>query len=289
MNRTRDFYDGFSGIGTVTIRPFKILPGGKRHYLPFTKNNLIVEMGRATLIDLMVGAARRKLSYIRWGNGGALQFPDGDPLNPLPVEDKDTDVKSFLLDKPLSPYTRVSPTIVEYTETLICDEVDNDVNEAVMLFEDQDSQERTIFARITFPTVRLTIEQGTGIEIRWQFNFSKAEEQPIPHEDQPIEVVPEPGEGTPPADGEVDITAPAAVANLESSVNDQTVTLTWDNPLDEDFSHVFIDRDGVQLANRVTEETFTDTLTIRGIFTYNVYAVDLEGNVSSGTSVTVTI
>lgn len=189
--RKREHKESFSGIGTVTIRPFRVRPGGGKEYLPITKHNLIVEAGRATIIDLLVGAKRRKLSYIRWGKGGALSYPAGDPLNPLVVLDKDTDVAAFLLDKPLSPYKRLSPTELEYVETLICDEVDDDVNEAVMLFEDQDTQERSIFARITFPTVRLTIEQGTGIEIRWVFNFSKAEEIPLTYEEIPIEIKPD--------------------------------------------------------------------------------------------------
>ncbi|PGQ88281.1 hypothetical protein [Priestia megaterium] len=192
MIKEQEYRESFSGVGTVTIKPFKILEDGTRQYLPITKHNLIVEAGRASLIDLLIGAKKKKLSYIRWGKGGALTFPDGDPLNPLTVNDKDVDITTFLLDKPLSPYNRVSPTEVEYTETLICDEVNDDVNEAVMLFEDDDTQERSIFARITFPTVRLTIEQGTGIEIRWVFNFSKAEENPIDFEESPI--------ATPPAD-----------------------------------------------------------------------------------------
>jgi hypothetical protein len=65
---------------------------------------------------------------------------------------------------------------VQYTETLICDEVDSDVNEAAILFEEQPALTRTIFARITFPTVRLAIVQGTGIEVTWQFNFAKSDD-----------------------------------------------------------------------------------------------------------------
>lgn len=172
--KTHEHSDGFSGIGTVTIRPFKIEENGTRTYFSVTKNNLIVEAGRGSLIDLLIGAKSKQLKYIRWGKGGALAFPDGDPLNPLTVDDADTDVATFLIDKPLSPYTRVSSTQVDYVETLICDEVDSDVNEAAILFEEADTLARTIFARITFPTVRLTIVQGTGIEIRWSFNFTKA-------------------------------------------------------------------------------------------------------------------
>lgn len=278
MIRSREHSDSFSGIGTVTIRPFKILQGGKRLYLPITKNNLIVEAGRASLIDLMIGARRKKLSYIRWGKGGALSFPAGDPLNPLVVDDKDVDVKTFLLDKPLSPYSRTSPTEVEYVETLICDEVDDDVNEAVMLFEDQDSLERTIFARITFPTVRLSIEQGTGLEIRWVFSFTKAAEIAVPYE--------EPALPTPSAP---DTTPPAGITNLTNTVTGSTVILTWDNPLDEDFSHVVITRDGTQIANNISSGTFTETVTVTGLHTYVVTAIDLSGNQSPGVSIQVSI
>jgi hypothetical protein len=190
VNKQEQF-DGFVGTGTVTILPFKVGEAGVRHYESFTKKNLIVETGRATLIDLLIGAKKKQLKYIRWGKGGALQFPDGDPLNPLVVDDLDTDVATFILDKPLSPYNRVAPTQVEFVETLICDEVNSDINEAVMLFEEEVTLSRSIFARITFPTVRLTVEQGTGIEIRWVFSFSKAEESTVDYEEVPIPTDPD--------------------------------------------------------------------------------------------------
>lgn len=279
MIRKREHSDGFSGIGTVTIRPFKLLANGKRQYLPVIKNNLIVEAGRGSLIDLLIGARRKKLTYIRWGKGGALSFPEGDPLNPLVVDDKDIDVATFLLDKPLSPYNRTSLTQVEYVETLICDEVNDDVNEAAMLFEDLDSMERTIFARITFPTVRLTIEQGTGIEIRWVFNFTKAEEVEVPYQEPAIETPPDTS----------DVTPPAEVTNLAQTVSGTTVTLTWTDPLDEDFSHVLITRDGAQIATDIIDATFSETITVSGTYTYTVYAVDLSGNQSAGQTITATV
>lgn len=172
--------DSFSGIGTVEIRPFRLVDGVKVFdYDAFQKNNLIVMQGRSTLMDLLVGLRNRKLAYIRWGKGGAPSFPDGDPLEPYDVEDSDEDVGEFLLDKQLSPYNRISPTELEYVETLISDEIDDDVNEAAMLFEDQDTLDRTIFARITFPTVRLKIEKGTGVELQWVFNFNSTKEDII--------------------------------------------------------------------------------------------------------------
>lgn len=169
--------ESFSGIGMVEIRPFKIVDGEKVfEYDKFSKHNLIVKKGRATLMDLMIGVKRRKLTYIRWGKGGAPAYPEGDPLEPYDVEDEDEDVKNMLLDKPLNPFNRISETELEYVETLISDEVDDDVNEAAMMFEDEDTKERTIFARITFPTVRLTITKGTGIELQWVFNFNSTKE-----------------------------------------------------------------------------------------------------------------
>lgn len=169
--------DSLSGIGTVEIRPFHLVDGVKVYdYDKFQKNNLIVYQGRSTLMDLLIGFRKRKLAYIRWGKGGAPKFPVGDPLDPFDVEDADTDVAEFLLDKPLNPYNRVSETELEFVETLISDEIDDDVNEAAMMFEDADTLDRTIFARITFPTVRLKIEKGTGIELQWVFNFNSTKE-----------------------------------------------------------------------------------------------------------------
>lgn len=170
--------ESLKGIGTVEIRPFKLVDGKKKYeYDKFQKNNLIVSKGRETLMDLMLGLTRKKLTYIRWGKGGAPSFPNGDPLDPYEVQDTDTDVGIYLLDKKLNPFTRISETEVSYTETLICDEVNDDVNEAGMMFEDPDTMERSIFARITFPTARLTIEKGTGIELEWVFNFYSAKEE----------------------------------------------------------------------------------------------------------------
>jgi hypothetical protein len=169
--------DGFSGIGHVEVEPFDLIDGEKVYLTDlFSKYNLIVAKGREGLIDLLIGINPKHLKYIRWGKGGAPVFPSGDPLVPFPVDDTDLSVSSFLLDKLLSAPTRISPTQVSYSETLISDEVDSDVNEAAMMFEDQTSSDRIIFAKITFPTIRLKIDHGNGIDLRWVFNFSRAEE-----------------------------------------------------------------------------------------------------------------
>lgn len=276
MAKQISYNDGFSGVGSVTIRPFKINDDGTKTYFPIEKNNLIVEKGRASLIDLMIGAERKKLTYIRWGKGGAKKFPDGDPLNPLAVEDKDENVYDFLLDKELNAYDRKSPTEVEYVETLICDEVDSDVNEAAMLFEHADTNERTIFARITFPTVRLTIEQGTGIEIRWVFNFSKAEEIEVEYEDTPI-------------GDDDDTTPPGEVSSLEESHTGTSVTLYWTNPSDSDFAYVNIYRNGDLYDEQIADTRWTDAnLNYATTYNYRITTVDASGNESNGTEISVT-
>lgn len=170
--------ESFKGIGIVEIRPFQLKNGKKVYdFNNFTKQNLIVMQGRATLMDLMLGLTSKKLTWIRWGKGGAPTFPNGDPLEPYEVQDTDTNVYEHVLDKRLNPPNRLMPTVCSFTETIICDEVDDDINEAAILFEDPDTLEKSIFARITFPTARLTIEKGTGIELEWTYNFNSAKEQ----------------------------------------------------------------------------------------------------------------
>lgn len=180
MSRGLEKNESFKGIGMVEIRPFKLVDGEKVFFVDqFSKHNLIVEKGRESLMDLLIGFRTRRLAYIRFGNGGAPSFPEGDPLEPFDVLDSDIDLAKTLLEKPLNAYKRISKTVVEYTETLISDEVNADVNEAAMMFEDTKSFEKTIFARITFPTIRLTIEKGTGIEIQWVFNFNSTQDDVI--------------------------------------------------------------------------------------------------------------
>lgn len=169
--------DSFTGVGEVLVRPFTTDADGTRRYGEELRHNLIVRQGRATLIDLLTGATTKRLKFIRWGSGGAPVFPDGDPLEPFDVVDTDTDVAIPVVDKILNTPERVSPTAVRYSETVISDEVDADISEAALLFEDPVTYAKSIFSRITFPTNRLRAEQGTGIEIVWTIRFDKVTEE----------------------------------------------------------------------------------------------------------------
>lgn len=171
--------ESFTGIGEVTIKKFKLVDGVKVYEDDELRYNLIVKDGRKTLIDLLLGLTNKRLKYVRWGSGGAPRYPDGDPLNNYDVSDNDLDVATALIEKPLNAPTRVAPTEVLFTETIISDEVDSDVNEAALMFEELNTANKSIFARITFPTIRLTAEQGTGIELRWAIRFNKVEESNI--------------------------------------------------------------------------------------------------------------
>lgn len=169
--------ESFSGIGEVLVRPFTLGPDGERVYEESLRYNLIVRQGRATLIDLLTGATKKRLKFIRWGSGGAPMFPDGDPLEPFEVSDTDLDVTTPVLDKLLNTPERVGPTEIRYSETVISDEADADISEAALLFEDPDNFTKSIFSRITFPTNRLRADQGTGIEIVWTIRFDKVSEE----------------------------------------------------------------------------------------------------------------
>jgi hypothetical protein len=172
--------ESFRAVGSVCIRQFKMVDGEKQYFDDFKKNNLIVMQGREGLLDILSGAKKMHLKYIRYGQGGALKFPKGDPLDAIPVQDSDIDIGIFLKDKVLSTPKKLSRTELEYRETLICDEINDDVNEAAMMFEEDVTNKLMMFARITFPTVRLTVDKGTGIEIIWRFNFNQATEEPFP-------------------------------------------------------------------------------------------------------------
>lgn len=268
--------DSLHGSGDVYLRTFWKDEHGNRQYSDFHKSNLIVEAGRSSLIDLLIGAEAKSLSYIRWGKGGAKKYPDGDPLNPLPVDDKDTNVQNELLDKELNPFNRISPTTVEYVETIICDEVDDDVNEAAMLFRHHDTNERSIFSRVTFPTVRLTIEQGTGLEIRWVYNFSKAEEIDTGYD-----------EDTTPSNP--DETPPNEVANLAATHTGTTVSLNWENPADADFAYVNVYRNGVLADQQIADNSWNDTgRNYSTTYNYRVTTVDMNENESAGKEISVT-
>lgn len=167
--------ESMEAVGEVSIQGFKIVDGEKVYLEPFDKNNLVVEEGRSVVVDLILGLTQKKLTFIEWGRGGAPSYPDGDPLEEYEVEDKDTELAEVIIRKKLHDVKRLSPTKIQYVETLISDEVDSPVNEAALVFLDHETLEESIFARITFPTVSLLEKRGFGIELTWTINFREVQ------------------------------------------------------------------------------------------------------------------
>lgn len=83
-----------------------------------------------------------------------------------------------------------------------------------------------------------------------------------------------------------DTTAPVEVTNLAEVHTVDTVTLTWTNPADADFSHVRLLRNGSQIATNITAETYADSgLSASTQYTYLLKTVDDIGNESTGVSI----
>lgn len=87
-----------------------------------------------------------------------------------------------------------------------------------------------------------------------------------------------------------DLTPPASVRNLNSEVNDQTITLSWNVSKDDDIL-------GYEVYRRTThtefvklneayisanEPNFVDKTETPGVYTYEVFALDQSGNKSRG-------
>ena len=74
--------------------------------------------------------------------------------------------------------------------------------------------------------------------------------------------------------------------NLEASVDNADVTLTWDES--SDAVEYLVKRDGAEVGT-VTGTTFSETLTIGGTYKYSVFAVAADGQVSAPVSIVVIV
>ncbi|MDH7445802.1 polysaccharide lyase family 7 protein [Aquimarina sp. 2201CG14-23] len=91
------------------------------------------------------------------------------------------------------------------------------------------------------------------------------------------------GEGTNPGD----TTPPGAVSNLRANAGNGSVSLSWDNPNDADFSNVSITYTGGSTTATGENKTISG-LTNGTSYTFTVVAKDDSGNTSSSKSVTAT-
>lgn len=85
-----------------------------------------------------------------------------------------------------------------------------------------------------------------------------------------------------------DVTPPANPTNLAATPSYNTVILNWVNPTDPDFFFISLERNGVEVATNLRGESYEDTNLLPSTnYTYSLYAVDMNSNSASGTSITV--
>lgn len=83
-----------------------------------------------------------------------------------------------------------------------------------------------------------------------------------------------------------DVKPPSNVTNLNVAATGTAgeALITWSNPT-SDFDHVRILRDGAEIVDNITDESYTDSgLTSGNTYEYTVITVDAAGNESSGVS-----
>ena len=82
--------------------------------------------------------------------------------------------------------------------------------------------------------------------------------------------------------------APKEVTNLSETHTTTTVSLSWVNPMDADFSHVNIYRNGLFIGIS-TNGMYDDSKLSPGTYTYILRTEDKDGNESFGREITVTL
>lgn len=88
--------------------------------------------------------------------------------------------------------------------------------------------------------------------------------------------------------GQIDTTPPSEISNLSENHGENTVNLSWGNPLDSDFSHCNIYRDGVLIGTSSNGYYQDDGLSPLTTYIYNITTVDEYNNESQGSSIQVT-
>lgn len=84
-----------------------------------------------------------------------------------------------------------------------------------------------------------------------------------------------------------DTVPPSNVGSLFATPLDAQVQLDWTKPTDSDFSHVKILRDGLLIADNVTDDFYIDSGLENGqVYDYKIISVDTSGNESAGRSIT---
>lgn len=133
-------------------------------------HNLIVKIGRSTLINMIAGKiANTSITKIAIGSGGTADT-GVNAFNPIPPVDNDTALKKKVTIKDLvSSEVNLTGTnpIATFVGIFDCDEVNSLINECGLFFKDA----TTMFARHTFDTVSLKSKSNFSLKITWTIEF----------------------------------------------------------------------------------------------------------------------
>lgn len=85
-----------------------------------------------------------------------------------------------------------------------------------------------------------------------------------------------------------DIIAPDDITNLVETHNSESVTLTWNDPTNTDFSHVNIYKNNLKIGSSTSGQYNDSPLNPETMYSYLLKTVDINGNESTGVSISVT-
>lgn len=160
--------DGFNGRGWVKKELIDNSTG--KVIDTIEDHNLIVKVGRNTLIKLLAGKiSSTSITKMAIGSGGT---PDtnANAFNPTKPLDGDTGLKTKVIIKNLissDVNTAGTNPIATFIGLFDCGEVNSLINECGLFFADG----ATMFARHTFDTISLKNTSGFSLKITWTIEF----------------------------------------------------------------------------------------------------------------------
>lgn len=160
-------FDSFSGKGFVKKELVDKATG--KVVKTLEDHNLIVKMGRTTLINMLAGNKTESVSKMAVGRGGTADLTT-NAFNPVAPTDGDTALaEKVRMENITTKSVETSGTNPKVTFVALfdCADVDSLVNECGLFFTDG----TTLFARHTFDTVSLKSTSGFSLQISWTIEF----------------------------------------------------------------------------------------------------------------------
>ena len=140
--------------------------------------NLVVKKGRSALLFWLSGqgVGLGSLSYCSLGKGGVTVNDPWTPIAPAPTDEALVSECPIIGSSPVSGKKAVAsavlddlinPTQVTLHTSFMASEINEIVSEAGLWFADK----TTLYARHTFPSAYLRIDQGNLLDVDWVVKF----------------------------------------------------------------------------------------------------------------------